>query len=358
VVISGYYGFDNLGDELILQSIIQQLHHIEGHTFDITVLSYNPPKTAGQYNVLAIDRTSFVDIVDALSQAHLFISGGGGLFQDATGLASPFYYGGLILLARYFQIPVFFWSQGVGPLRSLPARWMTAFSLRWCEKVTVRDIASARWVERITGTMPEITADPVWQLDMAAYPQKEKDTRFYTVGLSLRPWKDLTDKRITGLAGFFKRWATLQDKPVRFLLFPFQEDTDFPVLQQFRDAMNAAGFNNVCHWVSQNVLIHSLSECDVFFGMRYHSLLLALLNHVPIYGLIYDPKVEQLVDQFKLGGTSISRLEYLDETVVNTYLKQYVLPDLTEMQTRSRASVDRFTDMVNRDVNSPRMMMD
>ena len=41
IVISGYYGFDNLGDEAILKAIITSLKKVDS-TIDITVLSNNP----------------------------------------------------------------------------------------------------------------------------------------------------------------------------------------------------------------------------------------------------------------------------------------------------------------------------
>ena len=53
IMISGYYGFGNCGDEAILMAMIQQLSDIVAEE-RITVLSQNPKKTRLLYGVDSI----------------------------------------------------------------------------------------------------------------------------------------------------------------------------------------------------------------------------------------------------------------------------------------------------------------
>ena len=46
ILISGYYGFDNFGDEAILKVLLEKLKDC-----DVTVLSANPRKTFDTYGV-------------------------------------------------------------------------------------------------------------------------------------------------------------------------------------------------------------------------------------------------------------------------------------------------------------------
>ncbi len=55
IMISGYYGFGNCGDEAILMAMIQQLSDIVAEE-RITVLSQNPKKTRLLYGVDSIFR--------------------------------------------------------------------------------------------------------------------------------------------------------------------------------------------------------------------------------------------------------------------------------------------------------------
>lgn len=354
VLISGYYGFDNLGDELILKVLVDEL---KDRGVKITVLSQNPKKTAAQYGVNAIKRTSFIDIVDALASANLFISGGGGLFQDATGPMSALYYGGLIHLARFFDVPVVFWAQGVGPLRKALSRKMTAAALRKCEKIMVRDEKSALLVEELTGEKPEITADPVWLLrnpvaqkvsgkakTASAEPSSASvscdaaPSEGWTVGVSLRPWHELSDERLSALADCLNALAQQHEGAVCFRLLPFQKKEDTELLEGFAKQLKATSRISVSVVPPEDVL-DSLAGCDVILGMRFHSLILGLLFNIPVYGLVYDPKVASLLSMFNLQGTPIAGLKAISPDAIKTALEKYPKVDLKPFQQKSRKNL-------------------
>src|SRR5665648_329831 len=116
IMISGYYGFNNTGDEAILKSMVgafkKKIPQIK-----ITVLSRSPLQTSQTYQVKAINRLHLIDIMLCLRDTDLFISGGGGLLQDSTGKGwSILYYLGLILVAKIVKVPVMIYAQGIGPV--------------------------------------------------------------------------------------------------------------------------------------------------------------------------------------------------------------------------------------------------
>ncbi|MCE3236306.1 MAG: polysaccharide pyruvyl transferase CsaB [Vampirovibrio sp.] len=339
VIISGYYGFDNLGDELILRVLIEQL---KAHQVKITVLSQNPRKTAETYGVDAVKRTSFIDIVDALTQANLFISGGGGLFQDATGPMSTVYYGGLIHLARFFEVPVCFWAQGVGPLNKDFSRKMTASALKKCEVITVRDEKSAALVESLTGEEPEITADPVWLLNVSKKKgtvkkgtKKDKQSEPWRIGVSLRHWPELTDERLKALANCLIKLAEPSERPVEFLLMPFQKEEDTHLLEKLSGLLKGCP-NAIAVILQPDAVLDRIADCNVLLGMRFHSLILGLLFNVPVYGLVYDPKVASLLEMFDLQGCRIDAMESIDAPTVQDYFTHYPKVDLKAMKQQSR----------------------
>ena len=100
VIISGYFGFDNCGDEAILSAMIQEFtRYMPGEK--IIVLSHNPGKTRQLYHVNAINRFNPVQIFFRTMQSSVFISGGGGLLQDVSGKGySVVYYLSLLVMAR------------------------------------------------------------------------------------------------------------------------------------------------------------------------------------------------------------------------------------------------------------------
>ena len=98
VVISGYYGFGNLGDEAILEQLLNDLKRLVPAD-NIVVLSANPAYTTSLYQVRSINRWQISTLLPVLKQARLFISGGGGLFQDTRSIGSVLYYAGQIFLS-------------------------------------------------------------------------------------------------------------------------------------------------------------------------------------------------------------------------------------------------------------------
>ena len=70
IVISGYYGFNNAGDEAMLSAIIQSLRS----TFDtpeITVISGSPAKTSWIFDVKAIPRFGMLPIIKSIFRSDL-----------------------------------------------------------------------------------------------------------------------------------------------------------------------------------------------------------------------------------------------------------------------------------------------
>ena len=83
LVISGYYGFGNAGDEAMLAAILEAILEVVPEA-DITVISGNPRHTAEKHGVKAVGRFDVTGIFNAIKRCDLLISGGGSLLQDVT----------------------------------------------------------------------------------------------------------------------------------------------------------------------------------------------------------------------------------------------------------------------------------
>ena len=80
IVISGYYGFNNIGDESILTAVVNSLRE-KLDDIEITVLSASPESTAAKYGVKSVNRRSFTSVMRAVRKCDLLISGGGSLLR-------------------------------------------------------------------------------------------------------------------------------------------------------------------------------------------------------------------------------------------------------------------------------------
>ena len=362
VLISGYYGFDNLGDEAILEQLINELkQRVDAN--DIVVLSANPDVTSKRYGVRAMQRKSFGEFWNILTQARMFISGGGGLFQNTKTLGSILFYGLQILMAKAHNVPTLIYAQGIGPLRGKLAENMCRQFFSQTTQITVRDDASMRILE--SWQLPALrTADPVWNLepqeapieilnqikDSGAEPQKY-------VGLSLRPSHELTDEHLKRLA---EGLAAITTESQKLVLLPLQKDQDLPVLEKFQRLWTERGRSSIMLDVSAleypSQWAALFTKFDFVVAMRLHALIFALKAGMPVAGIAYDPKVTQLLAEFEqscliLTKESAPELWVEELKSFNTRRSSHTrsckrhLESAKKLACQNSACIDRILDM-------------
>ena len=112
IVISGYYGFNNSGDDALLLSMIDDLKTVVDKG-NITVLSKKPQETERVYGVRAVSRYNIFLLLKNIFNCDLLISGGGTLIQDATSTKSLLYYLMIIRIAQMFGKKVMLYASGI-----------------------------------------------------------------------------------------------------------------------------------------------------------------------------------------------------------------------------------------------------
>ncbi|MBX9949374.1 MAG: polysaccharide pyruvyl transferase CsaB [Candidatus Obscuribacterales bacterium] len=347
VLISGYYGFGNLGDEAILESIIRELE--KSVAKDKIVVLSNAPETHREiYGVEAVSRWKAASLLKLLPKAKLFISGGGGLFQDTKSPGSTIYYGGQIALARAFGAHPIIFAQGLGPLDSETGKVATRLAAKLSQDITVRDKASLAMLENWK-IKAELTADPVWTLDETALPEgvgrqidKLRNGNRLIVGLSLRNSHNFSEGRRAILLSVLLK--TLP-KDAALVLLPLQKEQDLPQLEPFLEAWKQAGRQGMVldtkdlkrpsQWVSL------MRHLDLVVAMRLHALIFALKEGIPVLGLTYDAKVEHVLRQFgqpililpKEGGDDQLEQKWLDSASAG-------LQDLEKLGAQARENAE------------------
>jgi len=111
LLISGYYGAGNLGDEALLAGLLGALRDAP---VTPVVASLDPRATTRDHGVAAVDRWRGLPL--AVLRADAVLSGGGGLLQDVTSARSLDYYLSVLRLARLLRKPAVVFAQSLGPL--------------------------------------------------------------------------------------------------------------------------------------------------------------------------------------------------------------------------------------------------
>lgn len=311
ILISGYYGHGNAGDEAILAAMLQALSR-EVPDADICVLSGNPERTRREFGVRAVRAKNLVAILRELWSASLLVSGGGGLIQDSTGIQSVIYYLSIVSMARKLGRPVMFYAQGVGPVRSSRGRSLTRKIASTVQLITVRDDESRALLEEMGVHGPPIivTADPVLALLPAPTARVDQimaaeklDVGERLVGLSIRPWPDSPH----AADSFVALGKDLVAKGCRVVVLPFQQSQDREVCDRVAGAIGP-GAQVLAGEYLPGELMGVIGRLHAVIGMRLHALIFGGAQAVPVAGVAYDPKVANFLRRIEAPAVPLERV--------------------------------------------------
>ncbi|SIS41417.1 polysaccharide pyruvyl transferase CsaB [Salimicrobium flavidum] len=352
IVVSGFYGLGNTGDEAILDSVIDNLRS-ELDDPDITVFSLSPAETGKKHNVHSIYRGwrhQFKAKVKALKEADLVVSGGGGLLQDTYPTRIIFgplpYYLLIVFLAKLVGTKVMFFSQGIGPVTTPYGKALMKVFGNMADYVTVRDQYSLDYLRDLGVTRPEaeVTADIVY-----AYQMKEDDTAYESlpltgaekiVGVSVRPWFEAEEYK--------KEMASLLDDMVQShgvtpVFLPMEGHADKQVSEDVQNYMTHGEAAHILpETLTPNQYLQFMKHCEIVVGMRLHSLIFASLHGVPFAAVSYDKKVEALAKRFDLWDYAVS----LDD-----FTKDALLPSVTTLY-KKRSTLTPHVETVRDELKS------
>ncbi|WP_058300343.1 polysaccharide pyruvyl transferase CsaB [Gorillibacterium timonense] len=334
LVLSGYYGFHNSGDEAVLQSILLALEaeaKRAGIAVEPIVLSGDPAWTEKMYGVRAVHRMKPAEVLSAVRKADGLISGGGSLLQDATGKLTIPYYLAILKLAQWLGKPTFIYSQGIGPVGQRAFFGPIRRTFSRCQYVSVRDRESAELLRRMGLTAPvDIVPDPVMGLPLRSAAEDGRLPDSGTalaaglsgasqelapvIGVSVRFW-NADRSELAAIAEALNRLRRERRVEVRFLPFhlPDDEEASREVVRLMgaEDAPDVRIADGLDH---PQAMLAAVGECSLLIGMRLHSLIYAASQHVPVAGISYDPKIDQFLSRLK--RTAVASVDRIDAALV------------------------------------------
>lgn len=358
ILISGYYGFNNFGDDAILHVLVSSLKsNLENP--NITVISNNPELTKQDYKVNSVYKFDYKAIFQQLKQTDLFISGGGSLLQDVTSFKSLFYYLSLIFLAKILNTKVCIYAQGIGPIKSKIGKFLTGNLLKIVDLVTVRDEKSQDLLKKL-GVESILTSDPVWDIQRPDESSEnlQINKEKIQIGVQLREWKSLTDEKLKDIAKAVN--SHFGNDKYQITLISLQDTQDLDAIKNLEQALKSINKDidiKIASKLSINDAINIISELDYCIAMRYHACLISIKFNIPTLAISYDPKVEILSKQSEIPYLSLDDLDEADlsqkilELVDSNFYKDKLITFSTKNQMISRQNIYLLIKMLdgNRD---------
>lgn len=291
VMLSGYYGYGNIGDETLLHAIIHNLK-IKKPDIKIIVLTHKRDSFLDENNIDSISRTNIFKIRKYLKNTKLYVNGGGSLLQDSTSTKSLLYYLYLLNTAHKLGVKTYLYANGMGPFQKEKNILRVKKTLDKTYFITLRDKLSFDFVKSLNLKNQNIvlTSDEIFGINIPC--KKNIDSKDDYMVISLRDWhkKDKSiyiklSKLITNIHDMYNL------KPV----FILSKQNDLKITKILYDMIDIPSAE-IHYDNSFEDIINTISKAKLVMSIRLHPLIFGLCADVPVYGISYDPKIAGILD--------------------------------------------------------------
>lgn len=350
IIISGYYGFRNSGDDTGLKAILTGLRALIPNV-RITVLSKNPAETRRIYGVNSINRMNFLKIISLMRKSSMLISGGGSLIQDVTSEKSLSYYLFIIRLAQWTGIKTMLYGNGIGPVLNKRRYPRIAKILSRVDAMTLRESDSLRTLEEmgVDTKNTYVTADAVFSLVGADFEKSraelehlglKENEKYFCV--SVRSWERLAQDFEENVAAACRYvYETYGLIPV---FIPMQYNQDSGICRRIMDKTGVRAYMLGSH-IRLEDMLEIVGKSELVIGMRLHILIYSACAGVPVIGLDYDPKVSSMMKY--MGQRYSVPVEELSFDAVRAFCdeifknRQDIVASLNEIRQNAKISADK-----------------
>lgn len=371
VLLLGSYGQSNLGDDLLMWNYLELLKS-RGYT-DIYVnantTDHLPRPVRQAYPELQVVdtyNTSVLQYVQLIKKVDCIVYGGGTLYKELYASTGRSKYSVIIrmmgfnILAKLLGTRLYHLNIGIGVIRSRMGRLISKLAIGAATESIFRDKKSYDYAKdvlhipaaKIKLSTDGLFIDHVWEKPWKAQSLKI-DRKKYKNVIGINILSDIPDwiKRdeyIQTMQQFVLERLRAGD----YIVFvPFQHAfnprNDLVFMQEvFGDLLkNKTGYT-MLNKVPIDLASSYLRQCDVFMGMRFHSLLLATVNEVPFVAIAYDTKCWRFVTEanyphaIELEALNLAELNRHYETVLSMKKEAKEKLRLIARQTYDRAEED------------------
>ena len=324
-LIVGHFGGCNTGDEAMLEGFLEALGPEARRSVSVVVKKENGAE--GSLRRIGVEPVpaGFRAVLRALLRTDSLVLCGGTHFHDdyhtLRYLRHVRYmarYVSLSMLSKLMRKRVTWLGMGFGPFYRRPTRWLTRLGLRFCDRVSVRDLRS---LEEIAAWIPREKLDLTF--DLAGL--LARNLRSCKVRPSAKPFRcsilgiSATSVRQNKSGGrradetFWRKLAgalnaTMEEnKDLRVRVIVLRggsRENDKSVSVYLHDAISSvhAGRSELIPYdPDPNTTWRKIAECNAFVATRFHAGVLAYLAECRLLFLAYHRKVRDLAREIGLA---------------------------------------------------------
>jgi polysaccharide pyruvyl transferase WcaK-like protein len=364
----GYYGFGNVGDDLLLNNVItstlkfapearfvvRSLYPVAGVVRPDNVEFVPLEQVMTDHGLSKVRRLGryLLDTWKSLAGCTHLVFGGGTLFHargnSPVNLALIYM---LVVMARLRGLEVYALGVGVAPLNGYLSKFFMRGILARAADFAVRDESSLRNCQVLANGAPlRSTADLVFSLPLQGISRDRKAERQPVVAIALAA-SDIGNggEQEPFLRQLVLALELLVKKGWSIYFLAFQEldqggihVSDTALFKRVQSCVSNLDGTVVRMSAGSAEITRLFSTIDVVAGMRFHGHVLAAMQGIPFVGFGRDEKLKDLCAHLSMpfldmGELDASRLAETIEGVRN------LQPDAERVRDLSRRSADNFS---------------
>ncbi len=337
IVLSGHFGENNAGDEILLKSLISGLKEKISTLNQVTIITADVDNTIEvlqrekldrlfKYNLMYSGRWGIFEknkkfpentswlfrIVKSIKKSDYVLTGPGTLIKDNTNSFFMVFWLIKIFIAYIFRRNYCFIGIGVVRLKHSYSKLMFNLLKNNCSFFSTRDKQSAVILKDMDVPDSKIFtySDLSFSLD-AGFNDGEERKSGGVIGINLRDFsaKHYQEKVIenyyVSLSEFIYYLYEKYGYNFKFISFCTEEhQNDLASLSKlkFPKEFNIDEIIEIIYRTDLTELDREISECKAFIGTRYHSNCTALKCNVPLIALSYEEKTKNLFEDINLNS--------------------------------------------------------
>ena len=295
ILIAGYFGSGNAGDELILQALVGLIReHASPASITVTSGERSPGRDGSVRNIY---KFNYAALTRAVMTTDVIVFGGG-VLQDSSSSLSLYYYLSIITAGRLLGKKIIFAACGFGPVRRPLNRFLTGLALGGGMSICLRDPWSA---EELKKTAPSCRPGMFYDIVFfSPVPPRGRPPFQGRIGFSLR--------KLEGgdLEGCLDALSALRAGGWDITLLVMDRREDRPAAASIAEKLPGLEIREVPFSVP--AAYEPFSGLDAVVSMRYHAIVLAALLGIPSIGVSRGEKIASVSSQ--LGQIYIKGNEF------------------------------------------------
>ena len=308
LVLCGYYGHHNLGDDILFQQVIKNLRAYRPQCRIALLMSHRNQYTSmlDELGVFAKNRFAPFSVMRSILHSNALVFGGGSLLQDGTSTKSLLYYNFLLAFAQLFGKKTVLYANGIGPIEHSKNLHRIRKTLSKASLITLRDSRSVELLDQLQISREKIflTADEVLTLPSPAISASTQQVPYLVV--SLREWKYADPEFAEKTALVLDRVAA--ERGLELVFVTMQGTLDEEVSRKVAALLHAP--SRLQNADTAEVLMELIAKSSGVVAMRLHALVLGMLCDVPVCGICYDPKVDGFLQELQIpAGIRVEQMD-------------------------------------------------